>query len=98
MPTPQRRSIRLSEHDYSSPGAYYITLVTSNRENVFGEIMKGKMQLNDWGFLVRNEWLRLTSRFPHIQLDEFVVMPNHFHGIICIIGAGDDVVGARKML
>ena len=101
MPIHHRHSIRLPDYDYSSPGAYYITLVTWQREILFGEIVEGEMRLSEWGFLVKNEWLRLTDRFPNIQLDEFMVMPNHFHGIVCIIGTDDandraNGVGARQ--
>jgi putative transposase len=81
----RRRSIRLPDYDYSQVGAYFVTIVTRNRENLFGEIVREEMKLNDMGILVKNEWQRLTSRFHNIKVDEFVVMPNHLHGIICIL-------------
>jgi len=99
MPEHRRRSIRLPDYDYSSPGTYFVTLVTANRENLFGEIIGGEMKCNRFGFLAENEWRRLSVRFPGIQLDEFVVMPNHLHGIIIIVGdhpVGANVVGARQ--
>jgi REP element-mobilizing transposase RayT len=87
MPPHHRRSIRLPAYDYSNPGAYFITLVTWNREPLLGKIIDGAMQLNDVGFLVSNEWLHLASRFSNVQLDEFVVMPNHLHAILYLTDA-----------
>jgi REP element-mobilizing transposase RayT len=81
-----RRSIRLRGYDYTQPGAYFVTMVTYQREDLFGEIVDGEMRLNWTGELVKREWERLPHRFPHIQLDEFIVMPNHIHGLILIIG------------
>ena len=82
-----RRSIRLKEYDYSQVGAYFITIVTQDRACLFGEIMDGKMHLNDVGYMVHQEWTNLPNRFPNIDLDAFVIMPNHIHGIIVITGA-----------
>jgi len=83
-----RRSIRLAGYDYSQPGAYFVTLVTKNRDNLFGEIVGGKVQISKTGIIIRNEWLRLEKRFFHIRLDKFIVMPNHVHGIIVFRGRG----------
>jgi putative transposase len=82
-----RRSIRLKGYDYSRPGAYFITLCTQDRFCLFGEVVDGEMRLNDPGRLVRTEWEMLPRRFPNVELDAFVVMPNHLHGIIVIIDA-----------
>jgi REP element-mobilizing transposase RayT len=79
-----RRSIRLKRYDYSQPGAYFITICTHQRECLFGEIIDGQMQLNQFGKIVQYHWHNLEKYHSHIQLDEFVVMPNHFHGIIII--------------
>ncbi|MDX2213724.1 MAG: transposase [Oculatellaceae cyanobacterium bins.114] len=79
-----RRSIRLKGHDYTSPGAYFITLCVHQRECLFGEIVNGEMQLNEFGKLVDAHWQRLPSHFPNLKLDMFVVMPNHLHGILVI--------------
>jgi REP element-mobilizing transposase RayT len=78
----QRRSIRLPGYDYTQPGAYFVTLVTQNRLHLFGEIVDGEMRLNNLGQLACAQWLRLTRRFAAVELDEFVIMPNHLHGII----------------
>ena len=81
-----RRSIRLKEYDYSSNGAYYLTIVTQNREHLFGNIAK-EMLLNDAGEMLVKWWNELPNKFPHVELGAKVVMPNHFHGIIFIVGA-----------
>jgi len=81
---PIRRSVRLKEFDYSQPGAYFITIVTINRESLFGTIKGDQVNLSDLGRIVESEWQRLEKRFRTIQLGVWVVMPNHFHGIIII--------------
>ncbi|HEY9635304.1 MAG TPA: transposase [Coleofasciculaceae cyanobacterium] len=93
-----RRSIRLKGYDYSNSGAYFVTICVQNRTCLFGEITKGLMQLNDAGQMVEKAWLQLPQRFPLIVTDEFVVMPNHFHGIIIITDTvGAPFVGALAM-
>jgi len=84
-----RRSIRLKGYDYSQNGAYFITICNQNRECLFGEIIGQKMILNDVGKMIDYQWNELQNKFNNIQLDEYIVMPNHFHGIIIgkIIGA-----------
>jgi len=77
-------SARLQEYDYSSPGAYFITVCTINRECFFGEIVDGQMIANNFGKIVLDCWHDLPNHYANIILDEFVVMPNHIHGIICI--------------
>ncbi len=89
-----RRSIRLKGYDYTQPGAYFITICTHGRECLFGEIIDGEMHLNEAGQIVVQTWQDLPNHVPNVQLDAFVVMPNHVHGIIIIteraggIGAG----------
>jgi len=97
-----RRSIRLKGYDYSQAGAYFITLVTHKRQHLFGRVENGEIILNELGQIARKEWLRTAELRSYVELweDEFVVMPNHVHGIIWIInndprGAGADVIGAR---
>jgi len=82
-----RRSIRLKGYDYSQAGLYFITICTHNRENLFGEIVGAngicpEMVLNVYGEIVKNEWIKTTKIRSEIELYEFVVMPNHFHGIV----------------
>jgi REP element-mobilizing transposase RayT len=79
-----RKSIRLKEYDYATPAEYFITICTYQRKWFFGEIIKEEMHLNPLGMIVREEWLRSQAIRPGIELDEFVIMPNHMHGIIII--------------
>jgi putative transposase len=79
-----RRSIRLKDYDYSQPGGYFLTLVTFQREHLFGEITNGEMHLNEAGRIVRDVWEKLPERYPNVTLDEMVIMPNHFHGNVFI--------------
>jgi len=87
-------SVRLQGYDYSQPGAYFITIVTHNRQCLFGNIVDGEMMLNEFGVLVKNEWLKTGIIRPNIVIDAFVVMPNHLHGILIITG-NDDGRGFR---
>jgi REP element-mobilizing transposase RayT len=84
----RRRSMRLRGYDYSLPGYYFITVCTKDRRSTFGEIVKGEMLTNEAGRIAVQVWEELPSRFSCMQLDEMVVMPNHMHGIIAIVGAG----------
>jgi REP element-mobilizing transposase RayT len=79
-----RRSIRLRGYDYRAAGAYFITIVVQDRACLFGEVVEGAMCLNDAGQMVERWWLELNRRFPHVSTDAYVVMPNHFHGIVVI--------------
>lgn len=79
-----RRSIRLKGHDYASEGAYFVTIVTQGRECLFGKIIDGEMILNEAGQMVVKWWNELSNKFPDVIAGAFVIMPNHFHGIIII--------------
>jgi len=79
-----RHSIRLKDYDCAQAGAYFVTIVTWHREFLFGEIVNKKMQLNKVGKIVEWEWLELSKRLSWVELGSFVVMPNHFHGILFI--------------
>jgi len=79
-----RRSIRLSNYDYSQSGAYFITICTHQREWLFGEILNEKMLLKEFGNIARSEWLKTPKIRANIELGEFIIMPNHTHGIIWI--------------
>lgn len=78
-----RRSIRLPRFDYSSPGAYFVTICAQERRCFFGEIVDGHSHLNDAGTTISGWWSRIGAKFG-VQPDLFVVMPNHFHGIVLI--------------
>ncbi|MBI9050823.1 MAG: hypothetical protein JEZ00_15490 [Anaerolineaceae bacterium] len=79
-----RRSIRLKAYDYSQVGAYFVTICTHEKECRFGDVVSGEMVLNELGKIAWNQWECLSERFPNIVMNEFVVMPNHMHGIIII--------------
>lgn len=78
----RRRAMRLRDYDYSQPGAYFVTICAQHRKCLFGTIIDGKMQLNEIGQIVVECWNRISQHFPSVELDEYVVMPNHTHGII----------------
>jgi REP element-mobilizing transposase RayT len=80
-PAGGRKRLRLPEYNYSTPGAYFFTIVTISRQHLFGCIANDSMVLNDAGAAVTGAWRELPDRFPELELDEFVVMPNHVHGI-----------------
>jgi REP element-mobilizing transposase RayT len=82
-----RRSIRLKGYDYSQAGAYSVTICTKDRVCMFGDIADGQMWTNDAGNMIGKWWMELTNKFPDMGLDEYIVMPNHLHGIINIVGA-----------
>jgi len=92
-----RRSIRLQGYDYSQNGAYFITLCTHNRECLFGQIQNGQMILNEYGKMVEQCWNNLSNHYDNIELDAYVIMPNHFHGIILITDNVDNVDNVRAI-
>jgi len=86
-----RRSIRLREYDYSRTGAYFVTVCTQNRECLFGKIVDEQMVLNNVGRVVVSCWENTPNMRPNVELDEFILMPNHIHAIVVItksIGRG----------
>ena len=93
----RRRSIRLKGYDYSQPGLYFITICTQNRSILLGDIENGKMILNDAGMMVHRIWNEIPNDFHNIQLHEFVIMPNHIHGIIEITTVGADSISAPSI-
>jgi putative transposase len=79
-----RHSIRLKEYDYSQSGGYFITLCSDKGKFLFGSITNAEMRLNESGKIVKEFWFEIPQHFPNVLVDEFVVMPNHIHGIIFI--------------
>ena len=79
-----RRSIRLPGYDYTSTGAYFVTLLVHQRQHLFGTLANGEVQLTAWGRLAQTEWCRLPERFHGILIDTFVIMPDHLHAILWI--------------
>lgn len=80
--------MRLNGYDYSQAGAYFVTICTHSRECVLGDVVDGKMRLNEAGNIALDCWNDLANHYKAIDLDEFVVMPNHVHGIIVIVNPG----------
>jgi REP element-mobilizing transposase RayT len=80
----KRKSIRLKEYDYSQQGMYFVTVCTHDHHFLFGHIEEEIMILNNAGRFANKCWLEIPEHFPHVALDEFIVMPNHIHGIINI--------------
>ena len=80
-----RRSIRLQEYDYSQEGLYFITICAHNHICLFGNIPDGKMVLNNAAEIVKECWLAIPEHYPNTRLHEYVVMPNHVHGILQIV-------------
>ncbi|MHB9073095.1 MAG: YraN family protein [Desulfobaccales bacterium] len=93
----KRKSARLPEYDYSQEGAFFVTVCVQNREGLLGRILNGEMHLNQAGSAVARWWKELERKFPPVKIDEYyVVMPNHFHGIVVISElSGPDVEGGH---
>jgi REP element-mobilizing transposase RayT len=89
-----RRSVRLKGYDYSQAGAYFVTIVAWQREMLFGEIVDGDLVLNELGEIVREEWERTAFVRPNVELGEYIIMPNHVHGILVFV---DDMAGATRV-
>ena len=87
-------SRRLPHYDYSQPGTYFVTICVTDRRCIFGEVVNGEMKLNQNGIIVAGQWSGLPTHYPNISLDEFIIMPNHVHGLIRINCANFRSVGA----
>ena len=88
-------SVRLKNWDYRNNGAYFITINTGNRKHFFGEIINSEMQLSPIGEYAENFWMEIPKHFPFVELGNFVVMPNHTHGIL-IINNTDSVISLQR--
>ena len=84
-----RKPNRLQNYDYSETGYYLVTICTQNKVNYFGEVEKARIQLNDIGQIATDCWQGIPEHFHDTALDEFIVMPNHIHGIIIFVGNAD---------
>ncbi len=85
-----RKSIRLKGHDYSQKGLYFITICCHEKKHLFGKIINKKMILNDAGIHAKKCWLEIPSHFTNVILHEYIIMPNHIHGIIELVGANQN--------
>jgi REP element-mobilizing transposase RayT len=88
----ERKRTRLREFDYSSPNYYFITISTNDKKSLFGSVNNGTMHLNENGKIVEQSWMTILNHFLNVEIDKFIIMPNHFHGILIMNG----VVGLRS--
>lgn len=79
---PQRKTIRFKNYDYSNPGLYFVTICTEDHQKLFGKIINNQMILNNAGRNVEHCWLDIQNHYPETILHEYIIMPNHIHGII----------------
>ena len=92
VPERGRRSIRLRGFDYSRDGAYFITVCTRGRVCLLGDVVEGEMRLSEAGLVAQAAWEGLPHHYPHVQLDAWVIMPNHVHGIVILAEADRDPI------
>jgi len=89
-----RKQIRFKKYDYSDAGWYFVTICTKDRQKYFGNVIESKMTSNMFGEIIKTHWFEIPNHFINVELDEFITMPNHIHGIIIIrntkpnVGAG----------
>jgi len=79
-----RKLNRLKGYDYSRDGYYFVTICVKDKIKYFGEVKNGKTILNKYGKIARQQWLWLEQQYPYIELDQFIIMPNHMHGLVLI--------------
>lgn len=89
---PDRHSIRLRKYDYSQARAYFITICTELKKPYFGKVIYDAVSLSDIGEIVRDCWCEIPAHYPHTAIEDYVIMPNHIHGIIRIIEQTDETV------
>jgi putative transposase len=93
--THHRRSIRLNGYDYSQPGGYFVTICIHHHQCLLGNVMDGEIRLNEFGGAANTSWDWLSKQYSYVDLDEWIVMPNHLHGII-ILGDTNDLITLRR--
>jgi len=86
-PDHHRRSLRLKDYDYARAGAYFVTVCAQDRACLFGDIVDGAMHLSEPGQMVQTVWDDLPNHYAGVETDAFIVMPNHVHGIVVLVGA-----------
>ncbi len=97
-PLPRRKSLRLQGFDYTSVGAYFLTVCAREKKCLFGEVRGGRTVPNELGALAERCWQEIPSHVPDLACDEFVLMPNHVHGILFIFPPSGSLVGARHVV
>jgi REP element-mobilizing transposase RayT len=93
--TLHRQSCRLKGYDYSQPGGYFVTICVHRHHFLLGKVVNGEMRLNEFGDAVHTSWEWLNKQYSYVDLDEWIVMPNHLHGII-ILGDTNDLIKLRR--
>jgi REP-associated tyrosine transposase len=88
--------LRLKGHDYAAGGVYFITILVKDRKPVLGEVVEGHLHLSALGDIVEHVWLALPAHYPHVLLDVYCVMPDHFHGILIINQKRDSTPAQRQ--
>jgi putative transposase len=91
-----RQSIRLKNFDYADFGYYFVTICAEDKKLLFGEIINGEMKLNKLGEIIKQCWNEIPLHYPNVKLDEFVIMPNHIHGILIINTVGAQYLEPRQ--
>ncbi|MCA0456404.1 MAG: transposase [Chloroflexi bacterium] len=81
---PQRKSPRLKGHDYTTDGSYFVTICTANRDYLFGDVVEGQMVLSASGHIAAACWLAIPQHYSQVEIDLYVVMPNHVHGMVVL--------------
>jgi len=97
MPYKIKKQYRHPEQDYSDDGFYFITICTKNRVELFGDIVGAEMVLSEDGKIAEKFWLNIPGHFSFVKLEEFIIMPNHIHGLINIVGTGHCPVPASDL-
>ena len=92
----RKNSLRKPGYDYRMPGYYFVTIDTYEKECLFGDVQNGKMILNEPGTVASHHWLQIPKHHPTVQLDEYIVMPNHLHGIIVLKGNPIDILTEQE--
>lgn len=92
----KRKSIRLPNYDYSQGGCYFITICTKDKICYFGDISKGEIKLSEIGEIAYENWENTPAHYPNVNLDEFIVMPNHIHGLLWLMN-DETSVGAQNL-
>ncbi len=91
-----RKPNRLKGYDYTQAGCYFVTVCAQDRQCLFGDIIEDQMVLNEAGKMAAYWWSKTESKFPHVELGEYVLMPNHIHGVVAIVGADPCVRPKRE--
>ena len=100
---PQRKRLRLAGFDYAEARSYFVTIVVVGRRCLFGEVAQGRMYPSHAGEMIASHWQSLAVRFAGLEVERFVVMPNHLHGLVSTVGISSppvlgSIVGAFKSI